>query len=99
MTDSQTPRRRELVSPLGAVMLRAMLTKPRDAYYCAGLAETISHPPASLRHVLTRLERAGWISSTVEPRVQYQPRRLYKFTPDGLKAARAEIKTWNFIDE
>lgn len=80
-------------------MLRAMVGNPKAKHYGAGLAGEIGKPVATVRPLLIRLHKAGWLSAETEPRTQYMPRTFYRFTPAGLRHARAELKTWNFTDE
>lgn len=89
---------RELVTELGAVMLRHMLKKPKGLYYCKGLADELGYADPSVRSQLRKLEAVGWMTSANERRGANMPRRNYRFTPDGIEKARAELKQWKFTD-
>jgi DNA-binding MarR family transcriptional regulator len=98
MTDTITADPSFTVSRTGAIVLRAMLARPKADHYCQGVADAIDRSPMTVRSVLRNLEAAGWLVSTMGPRKRYQARRNYRFTPAGAKLARAEIKQWNFTD-
>ncbi len=88
-----------LISPTAAIMLRAMVTKPKAKHLALEVAEAIGRPVGTIRPIMVRLHKVGWLSAETEPRVQFMPRTFYQFTPDGLKHAREELKTWEFKDE
>jgi PadR family transcriptional regulator AphA len=46
--------------------------------------------PGMLYHHLKKLERAGWLTSTVEPQGSRPPRQVYRITDDG----RQELSRW-----
>lgn len=81
-----------------AIMLRALIANPKKPQYVDGLAAELKIPRPTIRHAMRRLEQLGWLVSSVEPRVRYQPRRFYTLTPHGVKEGRAELKTWDFTD-
>jgi len=88
------------ISPKQAIVLRAMLDDPKKPQYTHGLAVALDMPGPTVRHCLRRLETAGWLVSGREPRTgKHEARNFYNFTPFGLKAAKAEIATWEFTDE
>jgi DNA-binding MarR family transcriptional regulator len=100
MTDTITPALNPdaNISPICAVILNTMLARPRSPYFCDGLAKVLDANRSSLRYLLRNLENAGWLVSEMEPRGRYQQRRYYRFTPEGVKLARAEVKKWDFKD-
>jgi PadR family transcriptional regulator AphA len=54
------------------------------------LAEIIHLEPGMLYHHLKRLDRAGWISGSLEPQGSRPPRQIYTITDAG----RAELSRW-----
>src|SRR5207253_6610617 len=46
--------------------------------------------PGMLYHHLKKLERAGWLTSTVEPQGSRPPRQVYRITGAG----RGELQRW-----
>lgn len=97
MTETITERLQ--ITPARAIVLRVMAADPRKPQYVAGLAETLGLPTPSVRNMMYRFEEAGWAVSSFGPRTRHMPRRYFTLTPHGLRAARAELKKWNFTDE
>lgn len=87
-----------VMTPTLAIILRRMLQSPKERYYCFGICGELGMQNGTVSPLLGRLEESGWVTSSVEKRGRYMPRRWYRFTPDGIKAARAEIKKWKFTD-
>ena len=54
------------------------------------LAEIIHLEPGMLYHHLKRLDRAGWISGSLEPQGSRPPRQIYRITAAG----REELSRW-----
>lgn len=54
------------------------------------LAEIIHLEPGMLYHHLKRLDKAGWISGSLEPQGSRPPRQVYAITDAG----RAELRRW-----
>lgn len=86
------------ITPLTAIVLRHLIATPRRPQYATELAKLTGERPLSVMRVLHKLEGAGWLTSTAEPRLRYQPRRFYTLTGYGIHAAREELKTWTFTD-
>jgi DNA-binding PadR family transcriptional regulator len=61
-------------------------------YFSEGqpLAEVMRLEPGMLYHLLKKLEKTGWLSSTVEPQGSRPPRQVYRITDAG----RAELDRW-----
>lgn len=87
------------ISPTAAIMLRAMVADPEAKFLAIELAPHIDRPVGTVRPLMARLHRAGWLAAETEPRTQHMPRTFYRFTRIGLEKARAELKTWDFTDE
>lgn len=98
MTETSAPPHTPNITPTGAIMLRAMLTLPKDDLYMSAIANAIGRPNGTLVPILRDIERAGWVTSKLV-RVSDTTRRYYTFTPAGRKAARAEVQTWDFDDQ
>jgi len=65
---------------------------PDDELYGLRIAQYAGRKAGSVYPILARLEEAGWVESCWEreERDERGPRRrLYRFSPDGLAAARA----------
>ncbi len=54
------------------------------------LAEIIHLEPGMLYHHLKRLDRAGWVTGSLEPQGSRPPRQVYRITGAG----RAELRRW-----
>lgn len=96
------PANRDLVvNATMAQILRTMLEKPKADHYAGGLAELLGKTPGHTSHELRKLHAAGWASrrESLADSDGPRPRKFYRLTTDGLKLARAEIKTWEFTDE
>lgn len=68
------------------------LMGPDDELYGLKIAQHAGRKVGSVYPILARLEEAGWVESSWEreERGERGPRRrFYKFTPEGLDAARA----------
>lgn len=94
-------RPREDITPTTAIMLNEMIKQPAGKFYCFRLAQDLGMSPATLRRSLVQLEQAGWLTVSTEPTddpTGGARRRIYRFTADGRKLARAEIKRWTFTD-
>lgn len=78
-----------------ARVLQVFLDDPVAPRYGLELMKTTGMPSGSLYPVLARLERAGWVQSTLEqidPAAAGRPaRRYYELTPDGVVQARYEL--------
>lgn len=61
-------------------------------YFSEGqpLAEVMRLEPGMLYHLLKKLEKNGWLASTVEPQGSRPPRQVYRITDAG----RAELERW-----
>jgi DNA-binding PadR family transcriptional regulator len=61
-------------------------------YFSEGqpLAEVMRLEPGMLYHLLKKLEKTGWLISTVEPQGSRPPRQVYRITDAG----RAELDRW-----
>lgn len=99
MTDQFVTQPR-VITPLTAQILRHMLAEPRADYYVRGLAEALGNPGASITPRMRDLKEAGWVTSRMDARSAPHgaPRRNFKFTKAGERAARAELKDWTFTD-
>ncbi len=87
------------ISPTAAIALRRMLATPKKPQYSDGLAKEIGVSRPTMREILNRLETAGWLASTKETAATNVPaRRWFTLTGWGIKAARDELKTWEFTD-
>lgn len=87
-----------LITPIRAVVLKAMVGRPKQPRYVQAFAEELGIPKPTLRNLLYRFEEAGWMVSTVAERTRYSARRNFRLTPAGLRMARAELKAWEFTD-
>jgi PadR family transcriptional regulator PadR len=78
-----------------ARVLRVFLDDPAAPRYGLELMKTTGMPSGSLYPVLARLERAGWVRSTLEQidlaAAGRPARRYYELTPDGVAKARYEL--------
>lgn len=78
-----------------ARVLQVFLDDPAAPRYGLELMKTTGMPSGSLYPVLARLERSGWVRSTLEqvdPAAAGRPaRRYYELTPDGIVQARYEM--------
>ncbi|GAA2234181.1 PadR family transcriptional regulator [Herbiconiux moechotypicola] len=70
-------------------LLGLMLESPGPVFGLE-LMKRSGRPSGTVYPILERLERQGWIVSTVEESVttQLHRRRVYDFTPEGRAAAR-----------
>jgi hypothetical protein len=79
-----------------AAVLREMLESPLADYYGLDLAARTGFPTGTIYPIMTRLERAGWLSSyweNVTPATEGRPRRrLYRLTGRGAHAARDALQ-------
>ncbi|MEV0399429.1 PadR family transcriptional regulator [Actinoallomurus sp. NPDC050550] len=75
-----------------AQVLSEFLTDPSEPRYGYDLMRQTGFPSGKLYPILARLERAGWLSRTVDPGPgDGPPRRLYRLTPNGAESARQEL--------
>ncbi len=76
-------------------VLQAMLEDPTSAHYGLEIANAVNFPTGTIYPILSRLEKAGWVSSTwenVTPSEEGRPRRrLYTLTGSGAYAARQAL--------
>jgi PadR family transcriptional regulator, regulatory protein PadR len=78
-----------------ASVLRAMLEDPIDPHYGLQLSAKTGLPTGTIYPILSRLERAKWVTSAwenVSPTEEGRPRRrLYVLTGSGAHAARTAL--------
>jgi PadR family transcriptional regulator PadR len=78
-----------------ARVLREFLADPSEARYGYELMQLTGFPSGKLYPVLSRLERAGWLTKEredVAPElVGRPPRRLYRLSAHGAASARCEL--------
>jgi PadR family transcriptional regulator PadR len=76
-------------------VLATMLSEPTAEWYGFNLAERAGIKSGTLYPLLSRLEKAGWLTShweDIDPHVAERPRRrLYALTGEGAAAARGEL--------
>jgi DNA-binding MarR family transcriptional regulator len=86
------PRLQRVTVPTRSVV-GAMLEAPTADWYGLELAARAGIRSGTIYPILARLERLGWLESwweSVDPRDEGRPRRrLYRLTPEGLRAAVA----------
>jgi DNA-binding PadR family transcriptional regulator len=75
--------------------LAVMLEDPTAQYWGLAIAKRIHVPTGTIYPLLHRLEALGWLESALEAQdpadITRPPRRLYRLTPIGVRAARAEL--------
>jgi PadR family transcriptional regulator, regulatory protein PadR len=76
-------------------VLRVLLTDPMDEHYGLEISRGSGLATGSIYPILTRLETAGWITSSWEEidesREGRRRRRYYRFTEDGAQQAREAV--------
>jgi DNA-binding PadR family transcriptional regulator len=77
-------------------LLRVMLDAPTEEHYGLELAEAAGLPVGSIYPILSRLERAEWITGAwedIDPaREGRRPRRYYRLTALGVRSARRAVE-------
>jgi PadR family transcriptional regulator PadR len=83
-----------MTTPVLKVMA-ALLADTDGEHYGLALMQETGLPSGTLYPVLTRLDRAGWVTSRweeLDPAAEGRPnRRYYRLTADGVAVARAEV--------
>lgn len=78
-----------------ARVLRAMLDDPEEPRYGMELMKTTGMASGSLYPILTRLERAGWVTGNredIDPATEGRPaRRYYTLTGEGAHSAHLAL--------
>jgi PadR family transcriptional regulator len=76
-------------------VLKALLDNPVEEHYGLKISEASGLPTGSIYPILTRLETAGWVTSSWEDIDESaegrRRRRYYKLTKDGAELAREEL--------
>lgn len=76
-------------------VLRALLDGPADQHYGLEISKLSGLPTGSIYPILTRLEIAGWVTSTWEDIDESaqgrRRRRYYRLTGEGAACARHEV--------
>ena len=76
-------------------VVAALLADPGADRYGLQLMQDTGLPSGTLYPILTRLERAGWVTSQweqIDPAAEGRPsRRYYRLTAQGATAARREV--------
>lgn len=77
--------------------LAVMLEDPTAQYWGLAIAKQIHVPTGTIYPILHRLEAMGWLESALEDQdpsdLARPPRRLYRLTPPGIRAAREQVVT------
>ena len=78
-----------------AKVLEDLLRKPEEPHYGYGLMRNTGVKSGSLYPILEQVERAGWLTSRWESIDERQegrpPRRWYRLTAEGLRAAPTAV--------
>ena len=88
----------------GLVRLHVLYHASHEDVFGLGLIEELAHhgykvSPGTLYPLLHGLEKAGYLTSTVE-QVGKRNRRVYAITPDGRKALKmAKSRVWELFRE
>lgn len=78
------------------LVLQELLTDPARELYGLELGRAAGLHSGTVHPILARLEALGWVVSRwedVDPRAASRPpRRYYRLTPEGARAARAALE-------
>ncbi len=92
MGTTLTPQDGPRLSQQTLSVLAVMAANPHAEHYGLEVARTAHLKSGSLYPILARLEQYGWITGVWEDidssKEGRRPRRLYRFTPEGLREAR-----------
>jgi len=84
------------LTPQVVAVLETMLEDPAEPWYGFELCKEAGLRSGTIYPLLARLERAGWLKSSWEEldpsEAGRPPRRLYRLTGEGERAARAGIE-------
>jgi DNA-binding PadR family transcriptional regulator len=78
-----------------ARVLRVFLENPAQPHYGYELMQATGFPSGKLYPMLAKLQAGGWLTKEredIDPSVVGRPpRRLYRLSPEGTRAAREEL--------
>lgn len=82
------------MSPQTAVLLEALIGRPKDWRYGYDLSRETSLKSGTLYPILMRLSKSRWLETRwIEPETAGRPpRHMYRLTPEGLRCAREKLR-------